>query len=189
LSLPRDKKLILFGAKSATQDKNKGFHLLTQSLRKIAESKWRDAIELIVFGSSEPNPPPELGLKAHFMGWQNNDSTLALLYGAADVFVLPSIQENLPYAVMEAMACGTPCVTFKQGGLPDLVDHELNGYLARPYDTRDLAQGIIWVLEDEERYGELAARSRRKVEQKFAIENVAERHLALYRELMDQRRV
>jgi glycosyltransferase involved in cell wall biosynthesis len=121
------------------------------------------------------------------MGWQDDDSTLALLYAAADVFVLPSIQENLPYAVMEAMACGTPCVAFRQGGIPDLIEHKQNGYLARPFEPADLMQGIIWVLEDDERRAELSASARRKVVLEFAIERVAKRHMKLYRELMEQK--
>jgi glycosyltransferase involved in cell wall biosynthesis len=184
LSLPLDKKLILFGAKAATRDRNKGFHLLVRSLHEMAASKWRDEIELVVFGSSQPDPPPDLDLKVHYMGWQNDDATLACLYAAADVFILPSLQENLPYAVMEAMACGTPCIAFRQGGVPDLIDHEQNGYLARPFDPADLARGIRWILEDHERREELAARARRKVIQEFAIEKIAGLHLDLYRELL-----
>ena len=184
LSLPPDKKLILFGAKEALRDRNKGFHLLVQSLREIAGSQGREAIELVVFGSSRPDPPPDLGLKAHYLGWQDDDRTLALLYAAADVFILPSLQENLPYAVMEAMACGTPCVAFKQGGVPDLIDQQQNGYLARPFDPKDLTRGILWVLENHERQGDLAARARRKVVQEFALEKVAARHMELYRELL-----
>ena len=187
LSLPHDKKLLLFGAKEATKDKNKGFHLLLQSLQKIAESKWRDEIELVVFGASQPSPPLNIGIKTHFTGWLDNDSTLALLYGAADVFILPSLQENLPYAVMEAMACGTPCVAFAQGGLSDLIEHKLNGYLARPFEPDDLTQGIAWLLEDNERHKELSAGSRQKVVEEFAIEKVTERHMNLYRELLDRK--
>lgn len=183
-SLPRDKKLILFGAKAATKDRNKGFHLLLESLREISAGKWRDNIELIVFGSSRTDPDIAPGLKTHLMGWQDDESTLALLYAAADVFILPSIQENLPYAVMEAMACGTPCVAFNQGGVPDLIDHQINGYLARPYNPTDLTRGIMWVLADEERRKKMAAESSRKVIEKFAIERVAQQHMVLYRELL-----
>ena len=150
-SLPEDKRLILFGAKSATQDRNKGFHLLAQSLRELAGSKWRDTIELVIFGSSEPDQLPDTPFKAHYLGWQHDDASLSLLYSAADVFVFPSIQETLGYAAMEAMACATPCVAFNQGGVPDLIDHGQNGYLARPFDPADLARGILWVLEDDKR--------------------------------------
>jgi glycosyltransferase involved in cell wall biosynthesis len=185
LSLPQDRKLILFGAKSATKDRNKGFHLLVQSMQELSSGSGRnDSIELLVFGSSEPDPPPVLGFETHYLGWQHDDTTLAALYAAADVFVLPSLQESLGYTAMEAMACGTPCVAFNQGGVPDVIDHQLNGYLAQPYDPADLARGIGWVLEDEDRRKRLSLHARHKVEQEFAVEKVAEQHTALYRELL-----
>ena len=84
---------------------------------------------------------------------------------------------------MEAMACGTPCVAFNQGGVPDLVDHLQNGYLAHPYEPVDLTRGIAWVLENEGRRKRLSLQARQKVEQEFTVEKVAERHIALYREL------
>jgi len=184
LSLPQDRKLLLFGAKGAIEDRNKGFHLLGQALRELSDCERNDSIELLVFGSSEPKTPPDMGFKTHYLGWQHDDATLALLYAAADVFVLPSLQESLGYTAMEAMACGTPCVAFNQGGVPDLIDHELNGYLADPYEPVDLARGIAWVLENADLRKRLAIQARQKVEQEFDVEKVAARHMALYRELL-----
>ncbi|HXE97637.1 MAG TPA: glycosyltransferase family 4 protein [Dongiaceae bacterium] len=184
LSLPQGKKLMLFGAKGATSDRNKGFHLLSEALRELATDRMiNNSTELIVFGSSEPDPPPNLGFKTHYLGWQHDDVTLAQLYAAADVFILPSLQESLGYTAMESMACGTPCVAFNQGGVPDLIDHEQNGYLARPFDPVDLAQGIAWVLEDDQRRNEFRVLTRKKVAGVFAIERIAERHLELYRKI------
>jgi glycosyltransferase involved in cell wall biosynthesis len=85
---------------------------------------------------------------------------------------------------MESMACGTPCVAFDQGGVPDLIDHKVCGYLAKPYETEDLARGIVWILEDQDRYESIAVQSRKKIERGFAIETIAERHLTLYTELL-----
>jgi glycosyltransferase involved in cell wall biosynthesis len=184
LSLPREKKLILFGGKWVTSDRNKGLHLLAPALRDLAGGTWHDSAEMVIFGSSQPERPPDLGLKTHYLGWLHDDVTLSLLYAAADLFVLPSIQENLSYAIMEAMACGTPCVAFDQGGMPDLIDHGSTGYLARPYEPDDLARGIAWVLESEERRREMADRARRKVESEFDLEKVARQHVNLYDELV-----
>jgi len=181
LSLPRDKKLILFGAKGVTSDRNKGFHLLVEALQSLAPVSGRDRIELVIFGSMESNP--DYGFKTHCLGWQVDETHLAALYAAADVFVLPSLQENLPYTVMEAMACGTPCVAFNQGGLADLVDHEQNGYLARPYEACDLAVGINRILEDDTRHSEMSRRARQKILDNFALNMIAQRHLALYERL------
>lgn len=182
-SLPHDKKLILFGAKGATSDRNKGFYLYTEALRELTVITKSDLVELVFFGSSEPDKLSDLGFKVHSLGWQNDDIKLAQLYSAADVFVLPSIQESLGYTVMEAMACGTPSVAFRQGGVPDLIDHQQNGYLAQPYEPSDLARGIAWIMEDKNRWEELSANARQKIENVYAIEDVAKRHLELYREI------
>ncbi|MDO8445567.1 MAG: glycosyltransferase family 4 protein [Deltaproteobacteria bacterium] len=187
LSLPQDKKLILFGAMDSTSDRNKGFHFLLPVLRMLSEKGWRDRAELVVFGSREPENTPDLGIKARYMGKLNDEISLAILYSAADLFVLPSIQENLPNTVMEALACGTPCIAFNQGGLPDMIEHGKNGYLAKPYETNELARGIEWVLEDDERWRGLSQRARKKVEDEFAIEKVAKRYEDLYKEIISGR--
>lgn len=182
-SLPLDKNLILFGAKSVTRDRNKGFYLFKEALRELAAISRHDQIELVFFGSAETDKLSDLAFKVHYLGWLDDDASLSQLYSAADLFVLPSIQESLGYTVMEAMACGTPCVAFRQGGVPDLIDHRLNGYLAQPYRVSDLAQGIWWIMEDGNRRKELARNARRKIENGFAMESVAKRHLELYREI------
>jgi glycosyltransferase involved in cell wall biosynthesis len=184
LSLPLDKKLILFGAKSATTDRNKGFHLLAQALNELASRIGKDTAEVVVFGTDEPTQPLNLDFKIHYLGWFSDDISLTLLYSAADLFVLPSIQESLGYTVMEAMSCGTPCVAFDQGGVPDLIEHQKNGYLAKPYEPSDLARGIAWVLESDDRREKLSFQARCKVVQEFALERIADRHLALYRDIM-----
>jgi glycosyltransferase involved in cell wall biosynthesis len=183
-SLPQDKRLVLFGARGVTSDRNKGFHLFAEAIYKLAADPGNVMIELVIFGSEPPQPPPDLGFRTHYLGLQHDDARLALLYAAADVFVLPSIQENLPYTVMEAMACGTPCVAFDQGGVPDLIDHKQNGFLARPYEPDDLARGIAWVLEDTERRETLSKQARYKVEREFTVEMIAARHMELYREIL-----
>ncbi|HEY4744326.1 MAG TPA: glycosyltransferase family 4 protein [Desulfuromonadaceae bacterium] len=183
-SLPPDRRLILFGAKSATQDRNKGYHVLMEALRMVAAGPQRETFDLVIFGSPKPAQRPDAGFRIHYLGWQDDDIALAQLYAAADVFVFPSFQESLGYAAMEAMSCGTPCVAFDQGGVPDLIDHEQNGYLARPFEAADLARGIAWVLEDTGRGEALSRNARRKVETDFAIEIVAQRHADLYTDIL-----
>lgn len=90
------------------------------------------------------------------------------------------MQDNLPNTVMESLACGTPCVAFDIGGMPDMIDHQQNGYLSKPFDIDDLARGIVWVLEDEERLRNLGINSREKVEQNFTLEIQARKYLSIY---------
>ena len=84
---------------------------------------------------------------------------------------------------MESLACGTPCVAFDIGGMPDMIEHQQNGYLARPFDIDELAKGIAWVLEDEERLRKLGVNGREKVEQNFTLEIQANSYMSLYKEL------
>ncbi len=184
LNLPQDKQLILFGAMNATSDRRKGFHLLQPALQSLSKFGWHDRTELVVFGSSQPSNQADLGFKSHYFGKLGDDISLALVYAAADVFVAPSIQDNLPNTVMEAIACGTPCVGFNIGGMPDMIEHQQNGYLAKPYEIEDLAQGIAWVLENPERHQKLSRRAREKTEQEFTLELQARRYLSLFTEIL-----
>ncbi len=182
-SLPVDKRLILFGALGAANDQRKGLDLLVSALSRAADG-MRDRAEVVIFGAAAQDHLDNFGLKVHFMGRLDDDAMLASLYSAADVFVAPSIQENLSNTVMEAMACATPCVAFDVGGMPDLIDHMVTGYLARPYDIADLAKGIAWVLfgKDSARHF-LSMGARQKVEREFAIDHVARRYAFLYEEI------
>ena len=183
LGLPQNREIILFGAVQALTDPNKGFHLLQSALQIVGKDS-SDRLAL-VFSAIDKSELPDLGMEAVFLG-RVDDNQLAALYSAADVLVVPSKSENLPLTVLESMACGTPCVAFRQGGLPDLVDHEISGYLAQPYDIEDLARGIDWVLRNKDRHTELSLRARQKVEREFSQESEAGRYAALYRELGDR---
>lgn len=186
LKLPQDKHLILFGAVKATSNKRKGFHLLEAALQDLSKSGWQEKVELVVFGASQPENPPDFGFKANYLGILSDDLSLALVYSAADVLVAPSTQENLANTVLESIACGTPTVAFNIGGMPDLIEHEKNGYLAQPYKIEDLAQGIAWVLENEERHQKLSFRAREKAEQEFSMDIQAHRYLSLLTEILEK---
>lgn len=180
LLLPRDKKIILFGAVNSTSDPNKGFKHLKQSLYHLKEKKIFENIELVIFGGDRSIDFQYLGFKVHSLGKIQDDSTLALLYSAADVFVAPSLSENLPNTILESLACGTPCVAFNIGGIPDLIDHKCNGYLAPPFNSVDFAEGIEWILCDETRTKILAENARKKIIQEFNIVDVIHRYSELY---------
>ena len=186
LNLPQDKQLVLFGAINATSARRKGFHFLQPALQSLCKSGWYDKVELIVIGASKPDHQTDLGFKIHYLGQLSDDISLAQIYAAADVFVAPSIQDNLPNTVMEAIACGTPCVAFKIGGMPDMIEHQKNGYLAQAFEVEDLAQGIAWVLENSERHQKLCNYAREKAKQEFTQELQAHRYLSLYTEILNK---
>jgi glycosyltransferase involved in cell wall biosynthesis len=185
LNLPQDKQLVLFGAINATSDPRKGFHLLLPALQQISSSGWQERLELVVFGSSQPEQPIDLGFNTHYLGFVHDDLALALIYAAADVAIVPSIQEAFGQTASESLSCGTPVVAFNANGLKDIVDHQQNGYLAKPFEVEDLAQGIIWVLEDKERQQKLRYHAREKSLQTFSAEIQARRYLSLYEEILE----
>jgi glycosyltransferase involved in cell wall biosynthesis len=187
LNLPQDKHLALFGAMKATSDRRKGFHLLQPVLQRLSQAGWQDKLELVIMGSSQPTNPPEFGLMAHYLGKLTDETSMALVYSAADVFIAPSVQDNLPNTVMEAIACGTPCVAFDIGGMSDMIEHQCNGYLAQPDQVEDFAQGLAWVLEDSERYKKLSFAARNKAEQEFSIELQVKRYRTLYEKIISDK--
>lgn len=183
--LPQNKKIVLFGGVNATDDPRKGFTLLQSSLHRLAATSSCLPVELVLFGDSNSWAADLFEFPCHFVGVIQDDVTLAKLYSAVDVVVVPSLEDNLPNIVMEAIACGTPCASFDVGGISDMIDHKSNGFLAKPYDTDELAIGIEWILGDESRWSMLSKNARIKVEEMFAINNVVVRHIALYREILD----
>ncbi|MGB3760973.1 MAG: glycosyltransferase family 4 protein [Rivularia sp. (in: cyanobacteria)] len=184
LSLPQDKKLILFGAIEATSDRNKGFHLLQPALNKLSQSGWKDNAEVIIFGASQPENPPDNGFKTHYLGHLYDDTSLAAVYSAADVMLVPSLQESFGQTASESLACGTPVVAFNATGLKDIVSHQECGYLAEPYDVDDFAKGIAWVLEDFQRYEKLSFYAREKSEREFTINIQSRRYSKLFEEVV-----
>lgn len=145
LVLPQDEPLMLFGAMGGGRDPRKGFDLLVTALRHLrGEIK---GMRLLVFGQLAPKESPDLGFPVHYTGHLHDDLSLRAIYSAADALVIPSRQDNLPNTAVEALACGTPVIAFDSCGMPDIVDHQHTGYLARAFDTEDLAQGIRWVMQ------------------------------------------
>jgi glycosyltransferase involved in cell wall biosynthesis len=140
--------------------------------------------QLLVFGQSAGPDDGELPLSARFLGSLQDDLSLVLAYSAADVFVLPSRQDNLPNTGIESLACGTPVVAFDIGGLPDIVDHQRTGWLARPFDTEDLAAGIAWVLSDRERTKQLGVAARETAEGRFSEPRIAGQYRELYERVL-----
>jgi glycosyltransferase involved in cell wall biosynthesis len=140
LSLPKDKKIILFGAMSSTSDPRKGFHYLKDALKLLKSPSDEDNIEVVVFGASHGDVDFELPIR--YLGRVHDDVTLALIYSAADVFVGPSLQDNLPNTFVEAIACGLPCVGFNIGGIKDIISDNRLGILVDELDPALLSGAI-----------------------------------------------
>jgi glycosyltransferase involved in cell wall biosynthesis len=184
LGLPLDRRLILFGGMSPTENPRKGFQHLLPAIKDLANNGWGESTELLVYGGNQSEKTPDFGMKARFIGQVSDDATMVLLNVAADVLVAPSIQDNLPNTVMEAMACGTPVVAFSIGGMPDMINHGETGWLAQPFDHQDLARGIVYVIESSSRREKMGLKAREKIVQDYTESIVAQRHIDLYDELL-----
>jgi glycosyltransferase involved in cell wall biosynthesis len=181
LSLSHEKKIIVFGAMGATSDPNKGFRELSHALALLPSD-----LELVIFGSSRPQTPQGFRQKSHYLGRLYDDLSLRVLYSAADAVVVPSRLENLSNTIMEAMSCGKPVAGFAVGGNADLIDHLKTGYLAKPNDSQDLANGINWILQHE--HPDLLAQAvRGKILRVFDSKVVAPKYVEVYQQAMRQK--
>ncbi len=172
LGLSENGTYILFGAASPGI-KRKGFKYLAEALGRIG-----DRGQLLVYGADTMPEAPGLSVKA--LGRLDRED-LRNAYGASDVFVVPSLEDNLPNTVMEAMACGTPVAAFDAGGISDMIEHTHTGYLAEIRSSEDLARGILWCLDNGAKLGENA---RRKVEENYAYPTAAQNYIKLYEEAL-----
>ncbi|MBQ9261033.1 MAG: glycosyltransferase family 4 protein [Prevotella sp.] len=176
LGLPEDKRLILFVSQRVT-NKNKGMDYLIDACRQLKD------YELVILGGHAEEVVDQLPLKAHPLGYVNDERRIVEIFQAVDVFVLPSLSENLPNTIMEAMACGVPCVGFKVGGIPEEIDHKRNGYVAEYRDSDDLARGIRWILSEAD-YDQLSQEAVRKVAHSYSQQSVAISYLDVYHQAM-----
>ena len=179
LQLPPDVPLLLFGAMGGAQDPRKGFDLLQAALNHLRGQL--PGLELVIFGQLPPQTPADLGFPVHYTGHLHDDVSLRLLYSAADAMVIPSRQDNLPNTGVEAHACGTPVVAFDTCGLPDIVEHQKTGYLAKAFDPVDLAAGLRWVLNDASRMQKLSNAARLRTNALWTNEIVAIQFKIIYK--------
>lgn len=181
LNLPQESKLILFGAMNPQSNPIKGYEMLVKALHCLP----KDEFQLMILGTSEPQKVFEENHQAHYLGRLVDDLSLVTAYAAADVVVVPSLYENLSNVVLESLACGTPVAAFDIGGNSDMITHRINGYLAHPYDTEDLAYGINWMTEEKERHHILRCSARESVMEKYQPKLVAEAYLSLFLEKLN----
>jgi len=179
LNIGGHKQLVLFGAMSATSDLNKGYREFVEAINQLQSSE----IEIVIFGSSSPRIAPTNKFKIHYLGQLHDDISLKVIYSAADVMVVPSLIEAFGQTASEAMACGTPVVAFHTTGLLDIIEHKENGYLARAFDTTDLARGIDWVLTAGQHIP-ISRNARNKVLNKYDSKVVAKQYIDLYEQIL-----
>ena len=179
--IPQKSKVVLFVADGLPLYR-KGFGVLVEALERVAQRVPN--VCLICVGHNDP--PPGLPVPWIHLGYVGNDRLLSNIYSAADVFVIPSFQDNLPNTVLESMACGTPVVGFAVGGIPDMIQHGKTGLLVPPSDGVSFGTAITELLKNTERRLTFSANCRRVAVHRYSLARQAIRYYELYQKLLEQ---
>lgn len=179
LGLDPEKKYILFGAVNVL-DLRKGFSYFIEAIKLLENTT---DYEIIVFGKAKEEDFKDIPLKVNFFGSLSDVNQIVKCYAASDVFVISSLEENLPNSIMEAMSCGVSVVGFNVGGIPEMIDHQTNGYVAKLRSASDLSVGINWVLKNNDG-NHLGMNARAKVENNYTNEIVSKKYISLYNDLL-----
>ena len=182
LGLPKGKKVLMFGA-HILNDVRKGGDLLFKALASLPASLKAETL-LLTMGSSNGELAEAVGMQTINLGYIDSDRLKSIAYSAADLFIFPTRADNLPLVLQESMACGTPMVSFNVGGVPDLVRPNITGYLAKPEDPEDFANGIVQLLEDNDLRDRLSQNCRAIALSEYSLELQAQRYIELYHQLL-----
>ena len=188
LGIPEESICILFTA-GAIDVKRKGFPLLVDALKRCgSDSGMRELVRngeiLLLTVGKKHTQLDDLGIPVHHLGKIQSEERMVLTYRAADFFIQPSLEDNLPNTVLEAMACGIPVLGFETGGIPDMVVHNESGILCPVGDSSALAGGLARLVLDPALRERLGLAARRRVEAKYQLRHQARDYLALFEEIL-----
>lgn len=186
LNLPTDKKLLLFSSMKIT-DKKKGIDYLVEACRILnrKQPEFCSQLAVVVVGKESQQYADLFPFPVYCLNYIGKEKEMPFIYNSVDLFVTPSLQENLPNTIMEAMSCGVPCVGFHIGGIPQMIDHLHNGYVAQYRSAEDLANGICWSLNEGD-YQSLSTEARRKAVSSYAERVVAMKYIGIYNHITGQ---
>lgn len=180
LGVPSEKFIIAFGA-ADLNDANKNLKLLCNALKG---STLRDQFHLLLFGGGAP--AFDLPVSATFVGWTESESLLSIVYSAADVLAMPSRFESLGMTALEALACGTPAIVSRTGGLTDIVQDGENGYALPVDDAEAFRNTLERVASDPQVRQSLQDRARDSIAERFCWDQTADAYLSLYQEIVGE---
>ena len=183
-SLPKDKFCVLFIAGNIA-NKFKGLHYLIEALELIFKEGESTEIELVVVGKDKNNILSDVGIPYTFLGLMQNASEIVDIYNAVDIFVTPSIEDNLPNVVMESMACETPVIGFKTGGIPEMVDDGINGFIVSQKDVLALKESILKLYNDRILLNTFKSKARKKIVDNYSNESVTKMFRKVYQDLLN----
>jgi glycosyltransferase involved in cell wall biosynthesis len=161
----------------------KGGDLLLKALSSLPTALKAETV-LLILGDGGTAISEAVGIDTLNLGYVNSDRLKSIAYSAADLFIFPTRADNLPLVLQESMACGTPMVSFKVGGVPDLVRPGVTGYLAQPEDAEDFCNGIVQLLEDGNLCDRMGQQCRAIALAEYPLELQAQRYIELYRQAL-----
>lgn len=180
LGLPNNKKIILFSAHGGIRNSFKGGSFAIEVYEKL---KNKDDILFLNIGGEEQS---NNGNWLNF-GYVESEEKMALLYSSADIMLYPTLADNCPLGVVEAMLCGLSVVTFDVGGVPEIVEHDKTGYIAKYKDSGDLLKGVQMLLDDENMREEFGISGEKRAREMFDAKIMAEKYYELYCELLNKK--
>lgn len=181
LGLP-DSPIITFTSSAGISDERKGWSYLAEAIPLVKEHI--PDVKVLVIGQSDSHAQAAIGTDVMWAGHVSDDARMALYLQASDVIAVPSTADNLPMTACEAQCAGRPVVAFRVGGLPDIVEHESTGYLARPYEIDDLAHGIIASIDNTRASGSWGTAAHENAHRTWAPERVVQRYLEAYERVL-----
>ena len=182
LGIPPGKKVLMFAALDLTQFW-KGGDLLVKALQGLPESLKAETV-LLLLGRGGEAIAETVGLQTLNLEYVGNDRLKAICYSAADLLVHSTRADSLPLVLQESMACGTPLVSCRVDGVPDLVRPGITGYLAEPENVQDLSEGIVQLLKDESLRRHMGQQGRAIVLTEYTLKLQVQRYIELYRQLL-----
>jgi glycosyltransferase involved in cell wall biosynthesis len=180
LGIDIKKKVILFNS-IGRNNPYKGFSYLMEALKKI---KNKNNILLLIIGDDKDFKAK--GFDTMNIGFINSEKKMSEYYACADILLYPSIQDNCPLVVLEAMSCGLPIVTFDTGGIPELVQHKKTGYIAKYKDVDDLFKGMNLLLKNPDLRKKYGFQARKRVKKYFTLKKQTQNYLRLYNKLLGE---
>jgi glycosyltransferase involved in cell wall biosynthesis len=181
LNLP-ESPLIMFTSSAGISDERKGWSYLAQALPLVQEQI--PDVRVLVVGQSDARAQAMVDHDVIWAGYMSSDEQMARYLQASDVIAVPSSADNLPMTACEAHSAGRPVVAFQVGGLPDIITHEVTGYLAKPLDVNDFARGLIASLSNARSTGTWGANAREYAEHKWSPEHVVQQYLDIYEQVL-----
>lgn len=180
LNLPLNTPLILFGSVKI-KDERKGISYFIEACNLLATKhpELKDTLGVVAFGHKSDYLDKLIPFRVYALDFVSNEHDVVDIYNAVNVYATPSLEENLPNTIMEAMACGVPCVGFNVGGIPEMIDHLHNGYVAQYKSIPDFANGIHWTLNESE-YAMLSEQAVRKVVSCYSERAIAKKYTDVY---------